>query len=151
MRRYKDMGKRITEKELLSMDMDNPKDMAKLFARVLANTVSLGEEIDMLSTKLKTIGDMVMVLCMHSEDRTLTGKIMQLMMDNKEFVAYAERMANETSFEDMLEHMRNNPAMFNLPDDLSDEELVRFKEAYDKSKEMFVIQNMENNLNSEEE
>ncbi len=60
-------------------------------------------------------------------------------------------MANETSFEDMMEHMRNNPAMFNLPDDLSDEELVRFKEAYDKSKEMFVIQNMENNLNSEEE
>ena len=151
MRRYKDMGKRITEEELLSMDMDTPQDMAKLFARVLANSVSLGEEIDMLSTKLKTIGDMVMVLCMHSEDRTLTGKIMQLMMDNKEFVAYAGEMASKTSFEEMMEHMRNNPAMFNLPDDLSDEELVRFKEAYDKSKEMFVIQNMENNLNSEEE
>ena len=145
------MGKRITEKELLSMDMDNPKDMAKLFARVLANTVSLGEEIDMLSTKLKTIGDMVMVLCMHSEDRTLTGKIMQLMMDNKEFVAYAGEMASKTSFEEMIQHMRDNPAMFNLPDDLSDEELIRFREAYDKSREMFVIQNMENNLNSEEE
>ena len=51
----------------------------------------------------------------------------------------------------MMQHMRNNPAMFNIPDDLSDEELVSFKEAYDKSKEMFVIQNMENNLNSEEE
>ena len=46
----------------------------------------------------------------------------------------------------MMQHMRNNPAMFNIPDDLSDEELVSFKEAYDKSKEMFVIQNMENNL-----
>lgn len=145
------MSKRITEEELLSMDMDTPQDMAKLFARVLANTVRLGEEIDMLSTKLKTIGDMVMVMCMHSEDRTLTGRIMQLMMDNKEFVAYAERMSNETSFEEMIQHMRDNPAMFNLPDDLSDEELVRFREAYDKSKEMFVIQNMENNLNSEEE
>ena len=91
------MGKRITEEELLSMDMDSPEDMAKLFARVLANTVTLGEEIDMLSTKLRTIGDMVMVLCMHSEDRTLTGKILQLMMDNKEFVAYAGEMASKTA------------------------------------------------------
>ena len=73
------------------------------------------------------------------------------MMDNKEFVAYAGEMASKTSFEEMIQHMRDNPAMFNLPDDLSDEELIRFREAYDKSKEMFVIQNMENNLNSEEE
>ena len=152
------MAKKTAEeviKELRQM-LDETADM---IVKLMTNSNYLKQEqdkikdeLDLMQSKLNEVSKMTLILITHSDSPEVSKLVTEMMMSNKEFVNYAEKIANEETFESMLESMSNNP-IFDLDIDIenmSDEEKERYRETWEQTKELFTLAGMQHDLAEEE-
>jgi nitrogenase subunit NifH len=136
----------IEMKEYLS-DEDG---MIEMMLKLMGNTEYLKQRLENLEEKLVEVSRMLMIVVMHGElPSECTDRIQVSMLSNKEFVNFAEELASKESAEDMLKAMQSNP-MFNVPEELTDEEMEDFKKAWGDAKEIFTLAGMQHELLEEE-
>lgn len=134
-------------------------DTAEMIVKVMTNTNYLKQEqdkikdeLDLMQSKLNEVSKMTLILITHTDKPEVSKLVTEMMMSNKEFVNYAEKIANEETFESMLESMSNNP-IFDLDIDIenmSDEEKERYRETWEQTKELFTLAGMQHDLAEEE-
>ena len=152
------MAKKTAEeviKELRQM-LDETADM---IVKLMTNSNYLKQEqdkikneLDLMQSKLNEVSKMTLILITHTDKPEVSKLVTEMMMSNKEFVNYAEKIANEETFESMLESMSNNP-IFDLDIDIenmSDEEKERYRETWEQTKELFTLAGMQHDLAEEE-
>ena len=153
------MAKKTAEeviKELRQM-LDETADM---IVKLMTNSNYLKQEqdkikdeLDLMQSKLNEVSKMTLILITHSDSPEVSKLVTEMMMSNKEFVNYAEKIANEETFESMLESMSKNP-IFGLNDldikNMSDEQKDMFRQTWEQTKEMFTLAGMQHDLAEEE-
>tara|TARA_R100000995_G_scaffold68920_1_gene37538 strand:+ start:767 stop:1225 length:459 start_codon:yes stop_codon:yes gene_type:complete len=134
-------------------------DTAEMIVKVMTNTNYLKQEqdkikdeLDLMQSKLNEVSKMTLILITHNDNPEVIKLVTEMMMSNKEFVNYAEQIANEETLESMLESMSKNP-IFDLDIDvknMSDEEKERYRETWEQTKELFTLAGMQHDLAEEE-
>ena len=136
----------IEMKEYLADD----DGMIEMMLKLMGNTEYLKQRLDDIDMKLSEVSKMLMIIVLNGElPQDCTHKIQVQMLSNKEFVNFAEELANKESAEEMLKAMQSNP-MFNVPEELTDEEMEEFKKAWGDAKEIFTLAGMQHELLEEE-
>lgn len=124
--------------------------MIEMMLKLMGNTEYLKQRIEILDMKLMEVSRMLMTIVLNGElPQDCTDKIQVQMLSNKEFVNFAEELANKESAEDVLKAMQSIP-MFNVPEELTDEEMENFKKAWGDAKEIFTLAGMQHDLLEEE-
>ena len=124
--------------------------MIEMMLKLMGNTEYLKQRLDDIDMKLSEVSKMLMVVVLHGElPNECTNMIQVQMLSNKAFVNFAEELANKESAEDVLKAMQSNP-MFNVPEELTDEEMEDFKKAWGDAKEIFTLAGMQHELLEEE-
>lgn len=139
-------------KDMLEMKeyLSDEDGMIEMMLKLMGNTEYLKQRLDDVEMKLSEVSRMLMIIVMHGElPRVCTDKIQVSMLSNKEFVNFAEKISNMNSAEDMLKAMQDNP-MFDVPEELTDEEMKEFKKAWGDAKEIFTLAGMQHELLEEE-
>ena len=152
------MAKKTAEeviKELKNM-LDDTADM---IVKVMTNTNYLKQEqdkikksVELQQVKLEEVSKMALILITHSDNPDVTHAITEQMLSNKEFVNFAEQIANEETFESMLESISNNPIIgkdINV-ETMSDEQKEMMRQTWEQTKEMFTLAGMQHDLQEEE-
>ena len=138
-------------KDMLEMKeyLADDDGMIEMMLKLMGNTEYLKQRIDDIDMKLSEVSKMLMVVVLHGElPNECTNMIQVQMLSNKAFVNFAEELANKESAEDMLKAMQDNP-MFDVPENLTDEEMEEFKEAWRDAKEI-LLAGMQHELLEEE-
>lgn len=139
-------------KDMLEMKeyLSDEDGMIEMMLKLMGNTEYLKQRLDDVEMKLSEVSRMLMIIVMHGElPSVCTDKIQVSMLSNKEFVNFAEKISNMNSAEDMLKAMQDNP-MFDVPEELTDEEMKEFKKAWGDAKEIFTLAGMQHELLEEE-
>lgn len=139
-------------KDMLEMReyLSDEDGMIEMMLKLMGNTEYLKQRLENLEEKLIEVSRMLMIIVLNGElPSECTDKIQVSMLSNKEFVNFAEELANMKSAEDMLKAMQSNP-MFNVPEELTDEEMEDFKKAWGDAKEIFTLAGMQHELLEEE-
>ena len=139
-------------KDMLEMKeyLSDEDGMIEMMLKLMGNTEYLKQRLDDIDMKLSEVSKMLMVVVLHGElPNECTNMIQVQMLSNKAFVNFAEELANKESAEDMLKAMQDNP-MFDVPENLTDEEMEEFKEAWRDAKEIFTLAGMQHELLEEE-
>ena len=139
-------------KDMLEMKeyLSDEDGMIEMMLKLMGNTEYLKQRLENLEEKLIEVSRMLMIIVLNGElPSECTDKIQVSMLSNKEFVNFAEELANMKSAEDMLKAMQSNP-MFNVPEELTDEEMEDFKKAWGDAKEIFTLAGMQHELLEEE-
>ena len=139
-------------KDMLEMKeyLSDEDGMIEMMLKLMGNTEYLKQRLEILEEKLIEVSKMLMIVVMHGElPQECTDRIQVSMLSNKEFVNFAEELASKESAEDMLKAMQSNP-MFNVPEELTDEEMEDFKKAWGDAKEIFTLAGMQHELLEEE-
>lgn len=139
-------------KDMLEMKeyLSDEDGMIEMMLKLMGNTQYLKQRLDDIEMKHAEVSRMLMIVVMHGElPRECTDKIQVSMLSNKEFVNFAEELSNKESAEDMLKAMQSNP-MFDVPKELTDEEMEDFKKAWSDAKEIFTLAGMQHELLEEE-
>ena len=112
------------------------------------------DELDLMQSKLNEVSKMTLILITHTDKPEVSKLVTEMMMSNKEFVNYAEQIANEETFESMLESMSKNP-IFGLNDldikNMSDEQKDMYRQTWEQTKEMFTLAGMQHDLANDEQ
>ena len=95
---------------------------------------------------------MFLVLLTEQENPAIQQKITSLMLSNKEFVHFAEKLTDNEDFDSVLEGMSNNPIFADMIDleNMTDDERESFKRSWEETKEMFTLAGMQHDLLEEE-
>lgn len=134
-------------------------DTADMIVKVMTNTNYLKQEQDKIKKelelqqiKLTEVSKMALILITHSDNPDVTHAVTQQMLSSKEFVNYAEQIANEETFESMLEAMSNNPIIGKDLDieAMTDEQKEMMRQTWEQTKEMFTLAGMQHDLQEEE-
>ena len=134
-------------------------DTADMIVKVMTNTNYLKQEqdkikkeLDLQQIKLTEVSKMALILITHSDNPDVTHAVTQQMLSSKEFVNYAEQIANEETFESMLEAMSNNPIIGKDLDieAMTDEQKEMMRQTWEQTKEMFTLAGMQHDLQEEE-
>ena len=139
-------------KDMLEMKeyLSDEDGMIEMMLKLMGNTEYLKQRLDDVEMKLSEVSKMLMIIVLNGElPSECTSRIQVMMLSNKEFVNFAEELANKESAEDMLKAMQSNP-MFNVPEELTDEEMEDFKKAWGDAKEIFTLAGMQHELLEEE-
>ena len=139
-------------KDMLEMKeyLADEDGMIEMMLKLMGNTEYLKQRLENLEEKLIEVSRMLMIIVLNGElPSECTDKIQVSMLSNKEFVNFAEELANMKSAEDMLKAMQSNP-MFNVPEELTNEEMEDFKKAWGDAKEIFTLAGMQHELLEEE-
>ena len=139
-------------KDMLEMKeyLSDEDGMIEMMLKLMGNTEYLKRRLEILEEKLIEVSKMLMIIVLNGElPSECTDKIQVMMLSNKEFVNFAEELASKESAEDMLKAMQSNP-MFNVPEELTDEEMEDFKKAWSDAKEIFTLAGMQHELLEEE-
>ena len=152
------MAKKTAEeviKELRQM-LDETADM---IVKLMTNSNYLKQEqdkikdeLDLMQSKLNEVSKMTLILITHSDSPEVSKLVTEMMMSNKEFVNYAEQIANEETFESMLETISNNPIIGKDIDieTMTDEQKEMMRQTWEQTKEMFTLAGMQHDLQEEE-
>ena len=134
---------------------------AEIIIKVMGNTNYLKEQQDtlkdnyeMLNTKLIEIARMVMVLVNESDNPKVTEKITLQMLSNKDFVEHAGKTAQEMDVYELIQELKSNPIFADdIPDleDMTEEDLKRFSDTWEHTKEMFTLAHATHEMNTLEE
>jgi len=133
-------------------------ETAEMIVKLMSNTNYLKQEqdkvkdeLDLMQTKLNEVSKMTLILVSHADSPEVSRLVTEMMMSNKEFVNYAEQIANEETFESMLESMSKNP-IFEIGniEDMSDEQKEMYRKTWEQTKEMFTLAGMQHDLQEEE-
>ena len=133
-------------------------ETAEMIVKLMTNTNYLKQEqdkvkdeLDLMQTKLNEVSKMTLILVSHADSPEVSRLVTEMMMSNKEFVNYAEQIANEETFESMLESMSKNP-IFDVGniEDMSDEQKEMYRKTWEQTKEMFTLAGMQHDLQEEE-
>ena len=107
------------------------------------------QRVDNLSIKLAEVGKMLTIILVHGD---LPDKATQLltieMLSNKEFVQDTVPLIHSMSSDDLLKALQDNP-MFDMPNELTDEQRETFEESYERVKEMFSMADLGHQLEEE--
>jgi len=134
-------------------------DTADMIVKVMTNTNYLKQEqdkikkeLDLMQMKLQEVSKMALILVTHSDNPDVTHAITEQMLSNKEFVNFAEQIANEETFESMLESISNNPIVGRDMDieTMTDEQKEMMRQTWEQTKEMFTLAGMQHDLQEEE-
>ena len=139
-------------KDMLEMKeyLADEDGMIEMMLKLMGNTEYLKQRLETLEDKLIEVSKMLMIIVLNGElPSECTDKIQVMMLSNKEFVNFAEELASKETAEDMLKAMQSNP-MFNVPEELTDEEMEDFKKAWVDAKEIFTLAGMQHELLEEE-
>lgn len=125
-------------------------EMIEVVLKMLGNTMYLKRELDNTKEKLNEVSKLLMNVILNGD---LPDKVHEnaqlLMLSNKNFVEFANQLANTENPEDILEAMKGNP-IFDISDDMSETEKNDYLEAWKKTKEIFTLVGMEHDLLEEE-
>tara|TARA_R100001460_G_scaffold106760_1_gene154590 strand:+ start:101 stop:556 length:456 start_codon:yes stop_codon:yes gene_type:complete len=133
-------------------------ETAEMIVKLMTNTNYLKQEqdkvkdeLDLMQSKLNEVSKMTLILISHADSPEVSRLVTEMMMSNKEFVNYAEQIANEETFESMLESMSKNP-IFEIGniEDMSDEQKEMYRKTWEQTKEMFTLAGMQHDLQEEE-
>lgn len=133
-------------------------ETAEMIVKLMSNTNYLKQEqdkvkdeLDLMQTKLNEVSKMTLILVSHADSPEVSRLVTEMMMSNKEFVNYAEQIANEETFESMLESMSKNP-IFEIGniEDMSVEQKEMYRKTWEQTKEMFTLAGMQHDLQEEE-
>ena len=133
-------------------------ETAEMIVKLMTNTNYLKQEqdkvkdeLDLMQNKLNEVSKMTLILVSHADSPEVTRLITEMMMSNKEFVNHAEQIANEETFESMLESLSKNP-IFDIGniEDMSDEQKEMYRKTWEQTKEMFTLAGMQHDLQEEE-
>lgn len=109
----------------------------------------LVQRIDNLSMKLAEVGKMLTIILVHGDLPDKATQLLTLeMLSNKEFVQDTVPLIHSMSSDDLLEELQSNP-MFDMPDELTDEERKSFEKSYETIKEMFSMADLGHQLEEE--
>lgn len=109
----------------------------------------LVERVDNLSMKLADVGKMLTIVLVHGDLPNKATQLLTLeMLSNKDFVQDTVPLIHSMSSDDLLEALQGNP-MFDIPDELTDEERETFEKSYETVKEMFSIADLGHQLEEE--
>tara|TARA_S200002703_G_scaffold7368_2_gene7690 strand:- start:4481 stop:4912 length:432 start_codon:yes stop_codon:yes gene_type:complete len=139
-------------KDMLEMKeyLTDDDGMVEMMLKLMGNTEYLKQRLEDIEEKLSEVSLMLMTIVLHGElPIECTERIQVSMLSNKKFVNFAEELASKESAEDMLKAMQSNP-MFNVPEELTDEEMEDFKKAWGDAKEIFTLAGMQHELLEEE-
>ena len=139
-------------KDMLEMKeyLADDDGMIEMMLKLMGNTEYLKQRLENLEEKLSEVSRMLMTIVLNGElPQDCTDKIQVQMLSNKEFVNFAEELASKKSAEDVLKAMQSNP-MFNVPEELTNEEMENFKKAWGDAKEIFTLAGMQHELLEEE-
>jgi len=134
-------------------------ETAEMIVKLMSNTNYLKQEQDKIKKelelqqiKLTEVSKMALILITHSDNPDVTHAVTQQMLSSKEFVNYAEQIANEETFESMLEAMSNNPIIGKDLDieAMTDEQKEMMRQTWEQTKEMFTLAGMQHDLQEEE-
>ena len=107
------------------------------------------ERVDNLSMKLAEVGKMLTIILVHGD---LPNKATQLltieMLSNKDFVQDTIPLIHGMSSDDLLKELQANP-IFDMPDELTDEQKESFEKSYETVKEMFSMADLGHQLEDE--
>jgi len=124
--------------------------MIEVMLKMMGNTNYLKQELDATKEKLSEVSKLLLNVILNGD---LPDKVHEnaqmIMLSNKNFVEFANELANTENPEDMLEAMQENP-IFDIPDDMSETEKNDYLEAWKKTKEIFTLVGMEHDLLEEE-
>ena len=139
-------------KDMLEMKeyLSDEDGMIEMMLKLMGNTEYLKQKLDDVEMKLSEVSKMLMIIVLNGElPSECTDKIQVMMLSNKAFVNFAEELANTETAEDMLKAMQSNP-MFDVPEQLTNEEMEEFKKAWGDAKEIFTLAGMQHELLEEE-
>ena len=141
------LPKSVEEMREVISDKD---EMIEVVLKMLGNTMYLKRELDNTKEKLNEVSKLLMNVILNGD---LPDKVHEnaqlLMLSNKNFVEFANQLANTENPEDILEAMKGNP-IFDISDDMSETEKNDYLEAWKKTKEIFTLVGMEHDLLEEE-
>ena len=141
------LPKSVEEMREVISDKD---EMIEVVLKMLGNTMYLKRELDNTKEKLNEVSKLLMNVILNGD---LPDKVHEnaqlLMLSNKNFVEFANELANTENPEDILEAMKGNP-IFDISDDMSETEKNDYLEAWKKTKEIFTLVGMEHDLLEEE-
>lgn len=124
--------------------------MIEVMLKMMGNTMYLKKELDDTKEKLNEVSKMLMNVILNGD---LPDKVHEntqmIMLSNKNFVEFANELANTENPEDILEAMKGNP-IFDVSDDISETEKNDYLKAWKKTKEIFTLVGMEHDLLEEE-
>ena len=124
--------------------------MIEVMLKMMGNTNYLKQELDATKEKLAEVSKLLLNVILNGDlpDKVHENSQM-IMLSNKNFVDFANELANTENPEDMLEAMQDNP-IFDIPDDMSETQKNDYLEAWKKTKEIFTLVGMEHDLLEEE-
>lgn len=124
--------------------------MIEVMLKVLGNTMYLKQELDETKEKLSEVSKLLLNVILNGDlpDKVHENSQM-IMLSNKNFVEFANELANTENPEDILEAMKDNP-IFDISDDMSETQKNDYLEAWKKTKEIFTLVGMEHDLLEEE-
>ena len=134
-------------------------DTADMIVKLMTNSNYLKQEqdkikksVELQQVKLEEVSKMALILITHSDNPDVTHAITEQMLSNKEFVNFAEQIANEETFESMLESISKNRILFGDFDveNMSDEQKEMMRQTWEQTKEMFTLAGMQHDLQEEE-
>lgn len=109
----------------------------------------LVQRVDNLSMKLAETGKLLTIILVHGDLPDKATQLLTLeMLSNKEFVQDTVPLIHSMSSDDLLKELQANP-MFDVPDELTDEERESFAESFETIKEMFSIADLGHQLEEE--
>lgn len=109
----------------------------------------LVQRVDNLSMKLHEVGKLLTIILVHGDLPDKATKLLTLeMLSNKQFVQDTVPLIHSMSSDDLLEALQDNP-MFDMPDELTDEQRETFEKSYEMVKEMFSIADLGHQLEEE--
>ena len=134
---------------------------AEMMIKVMSNTNYLKEQQDtlkdnyeLLNTKLIEVAKMTIILVNASDNPKVTEQITLQMLSNKEFVDHAGKTAQDMDVYELLKEMKSNPIFADdIPDleDMTEEDLKRFSDTWEHTKEMFTLAHATHEMNTLEE
>ena len=141
------LPKSVEEMREVISDKDG---MIEVMLKVLGNTMYLKQELDDTKEKLSEVSKLLLNVILNGD---LPDKVHEnaqmIMLSNKNFVEFANELANTENPEDILEAMKGNP-IFDVSDDMSETQKNDYLEAWKKTKEIFTLVGMEHDLLEEE-
>ena len=109
----------------------------------------LVQRVDNLSMKLAETGKLLTIILVHGDLPDKATQLLTLeMLSNKDFVQDTVPLIHSMSSDDLLKELQANP-MFDVPDELTDEERESFAESFETIKEMFSIADLGHQLEEE--
>jgi len=129
--------------------------MVKTMSDVLYLRKELQEQkeyTEHLNMRLGELSKMFLAMLTEVENPAVIQKITSLMLSNKEFVHFAEKLTDDEDFESVLKAMSNNPIFADMIDleSMTDDEKESFKRSWEETKEMFTLAGMQHDLLEEE-